>query len=77
MWENEWGQEFDSEEEAFNDVHDKMEWSDYKESMQYSISWDALFDFARNHEDFFDHFEREISRAEEEFFTNYYHSVDD
>ena len=76
-WENYWGEEFETEEDARENVCEHMEWDDYENEMQYTISWHDLFEWARKQEGFFDHFEIDFYDAENEFFKANYHEVED
>ena len=76
-WENDWGEEFETEKDAREDVVEKMDWDAYEQEMQYSISWHDLFKWAREQPGFFDHFEIDFYNAENEFFNANYHEVDE
>jgi hypothetical protein len=76
MWQNEWGDTFETEEEARDNVIEQMDWDDFKEYMQYSINWNDLFEWARKQEGFFEEFENQFCDAENEFFEQYYSMID-
>ena len=76
-WKNDWGEEFETEEDARDNVIERMDWSDYEQEMQYSISWTDLFRWARQQDGFFEHFETDFSNAENEFFEANYHEIED
>ena len=77
MWISEWGDEFETEEDARDDAREHMEWDDYKEEMQYLITWDKLWEFAKTHPSFTDQFEDELLTAEDNFFDENYHEIDE
>lgn len=76
-WENDWGEEFETEEDAREDVVEKMDWSAYEDELQYTISWHTLFEWARQQDGFFERFETNFYDAENEFFKANYHEVED
>jgi hypothetical protein len=76
IWENAWGEEFETEEDARDNVSERMEWYDYERLMEKSISWSQLFNWARKQEGFFETFENEFCEAENDFFDENYSIVD-
>lgn len=76
MWTNEWGNEFDNEQDARLDVPSRMSWDDYKNELMYSISFDELIDWARDQIGFESHFSEQLKQAEDEFFENNYYEDD-
>lgn len=76
-WENDWGDEFETEEDARNDATERMDWPNYEDELQYIISFHQLFTWARKQEGFVEHFENEFYEAEDNFFTSNYHEVND
>lgn len=77
MWENDWGEEFDTEEEARENIHEHMDRDDYKWRLGYIISCDKLLAWAMEQDAFYERFQEEISRAEGEFFEDNYHEVEE
>lgn len=77
QWENDWGDEFETEEDARENVIEKMEWSDYEEELQYIISFHDLFVWAHNQVGFYEYFENELNEAENNFFKANYHEVNE
>jgi hypothetical protein len=75
MWENDWGETFDTEEEARENVQQHMEREDYELQLEYIISHSKLLAWAMEQDAFYERFEEEISKAEAEFFDENYHEV--
>ena len=72
-WVSEWGDEFETEEEARDDALEKMDWNDYVDEFEYLISYRELLDWARQQPGFWERFEQDASEAEGEFFDRNYH----
>ena len=77
MWYNEWGEEFDSEEAARENVHEHMDADYYEAELTYIIPYGKLLSWAMKQEAFHEHFEKEIAKAENEFFNSYYTEEED
>lgn len=67
-WVTAWGEEFDNRADAEDAIFSDMSWDDYAKKMEYSVSWNRLFEWARNQPGFFEEFENEFAAAEQEFF---------
>lgn len=76
MWENEWGDIFDSEEEAYEDCCSRMTIDDYADGMIYHLSYDDLLQWAMEQEGFWEHFEDIMANIRQEFFINYYSEIE-
>jgi len=76
IWENAWGEEFETEEDARDNVSERMDWYDYERFMERSITWNQLFNWARKQEGFYEAFENEFCEAENDFFDENYSIVD-
>lgn len=76
-WENEFGDEFETREEAFEDVTEKMNDMDLACSLESIIGFKALLDWAMAQDGFWEHFCDEIEQAEMEFFSDNYYEVED
>ena len=72
MWYREWDDQpiGETEEEAFETMREEMSFDDLLDIMLLSLdTYEVLSWLARDHSDlFFEHFEREISEAETEYF---------
>lgn len=77
MWESEWGDTFDSEEEAYEDCLSRMTIEDYADEMIFHLSYDDLLQWAMKQEGFWEQFENTMKEIREEFFRNYYSEVED
>lgn len=77
MWENDWGETFDTEEEARENVYEHMKRDDYEWQLEYIISHDKLLAWAMEQDAFYERFQEEISKAEAEFFDEFYHEVEE
>lgn len=77
MWENEWGDTFNSEEEAYEDCLDRMTTEDYADEMFFHLSSDDLLHWAMEQEGFWERFADVIADIRQEFFTNYYSKIED
>ena len=76
-WENEFGDEFATREEALESVTEKMDYTDLACALEYSIGFRTLFDWAMQQDGFWDHFCKEIESAETEFFNDNYYEVEE
>jgi len=77
QWESAWGDIFETETDARENVIERMDWTDYKTELQYSISFFELLDWAREHDGFYDRFADEIQDAENEFFRSNYSETEE
>lgn len=71
MYVTEFGNEFETYEEAAESCVETMETDDYIESLEYQIDYSRLLNWAMKQQSFFEDFEDEIHKAEEEFCNNY------
>lgn len=76
-WENEFGDEFETREEALESVTERMDDRDLTCALEYSIGFSVLLDWAMQQDGFWDHFCDEIEQAEMEFFSDNYYEVED
>lgn len=77
-WENDFGDEFETREEAFEDVTEKMDDMDLARGLESIIEFKVLLEWAMKQDGFWDHFCDEIEQAEMEFFDdNYYEVIDE
>lgn len=74
-WENDWGEEFETEEEARENVLENIEWADYEEQFFDIVPFHNLFEWARKQDGFFEDFEMELCEAENRFFNDNYHEI--
>ena len=72
-WINDWGDEFDNEEDARQRAREQMNWNNYKNELIYILTIDQILDWAREQEGFYDAFQDELACAEGEFFLSNYH----
>ena len=77
MWENEWGEKFDTEEEARENVWERMECEDYEWRLEDIISYSQLLMWAMKQDAFYERFQDDISKVEAEFFDDYYYKVEE
>lgn len=77
MWVNDWGEEFKTEEEARENVWEHMDREDYEYQLGYIISQERLLKWAMEQDAFYEAFQDEISKAENEFFNDAYHLIED
>lgn len=77
MWYNEWGEEFDSEEAARDNIHEHMDAEFYEAELTYIIPYGELLSWAMDQEAFHEHFQDQISQAQNEFFKTYYTKEED
>lgn len=68
-WFDDWGTEFESEEEAREHTRQNMTWEQYKDEFQYIVSYDELLDWAKDALGFEEHFSDAIMQAENEHFN--------
>ena len=76
-WENEFGDVFETREDAFEDVSEKMDDTDLACSLESIIGFKTLLDWAVTQDGFWEHFCDEVSEAELEFFSDNYYEVED
>jgi len=76
-WENDFGEEFETEEEARDDVYEKMDQIDLIEGLKTSISFTTLLAWAIKQPNFWDDFNDAVYEAENMFFHDNYHEVED
>lgn len=77
MWENDWGEVFDTEEEARENVWKHMDREDYELELGYIIRYDKLLAWAMEQDAFYERFQEDISKAEAEFFDENYHKIEE
>ncbi len=76
-WENDFGEEFETEEEAREDAFEKMEQADLIEGLEISIGFTTLLEWAMKQPNFWDDFNDAICEAEDIFFRDNYYEVKD
>lgn len=75
---SDFGGEFETIEDAREDMYETMELEDYMDGLKNKISLDTLLRYCWSHGDnFFDDFMDEIAAVEEDFFEENYHEVED
>lgn len=73
-WYDDFGGEYETEEEARERVPELMTSDDYAYYIKEYITYDMLFSYAMNgYDDFQDYFEDEIESAEDSFFNEHFH----
>lgn len=77
MWKNDWGEEFDTEEDARENVWKHMGRDHYEDRLEYIINHSKLLSWAMDQDAFYEAFQKEINEAEEEFFDDYYHEIEE
>ena len=71
MWHNEWGEDFNSYEEARDETLKHMDEEDYLDVLTTPvIAWEIV-KWAIKKEDFYDQFQDTINRIEQEFLDEY------
>ena len=75
-WENDWGDTFDTEEEARNTAMEQMTIDNYFDRLFTAIDHEDLLRWAWNQPNFLDDFMTEISAVEDDFFESHYHELD-
>lgn len=71
MWHNEWGEDFNSYEEAREETLKHMDEEDYLDVLTTpAIAWEIV-KWAMKKEDFYDQFQDKIDRIEQEFLDEY------
>ena len=73
IWENDFGEEFETQEEARENVYERMELDDYLTRISDIIDVDKLLRWAWGKADFFETFDEEVLDAERRFFEDNYH----
>ena len=76
-WENEWGDEFETEEEAREDSYARMNRTDLNEELGMVLSFSDLLDWCWNQPNFVDEFWEAIEEAERNYFESNYYEVED
>ena len=76
-WANAWGDEFETIEEALYDVHKRMSDTDFHMYLEYLISFTSLLDWAMKQDSFWERFNSEVSKAEEDYFHDNYNEIED
>ena len=79
MFVRDWdSKKFDSEEEAFDDAYNEMlidgTAGDYLRNW---VSYDTLLDWAIKQDGFFDYFGDEFSKAQQDYFNDFYFEMED
>lgn len=79
MWIRDWDEmRFDSEEEAFGDACMEMLTDGATEDyLKPWISYDTLLEWAMKQDGFFDHFEEDFSKAQRDYFEDFYFEIED
>ena len=77
MWENEWGETFDTKEEARENVWEHMDRENYEWRLEDFISHSKLLSWAMEQDAFYEAFQDEIGKAEADFFDDYYYKKED
>ena len=72
-----WGDQFDTYEEAREACLQHMDTCDLSEELQYSVSFYELLLWAMKQPSFFDDFADKLSAAEKEFCNEYIHEWED
>lgn len=78
IWENDFGEQFDTMEEARDAMYDNMELTDYIEGLADKIDIRSLLEWCWFHTDnkFIEDFEDKIYEVEDDFFNENYHEVE-
>lgn len=78
IWENEFGEQFETEEEARDAMYDNMELADYIEGLADKIDLRSLLEWCWQNTDnkFIEDFEDKIYEVEDDFFNENYHEVE-
>ena len=76
-WENDWGDEFETREDAFEDARTRMNRVDLDEEMGMVLSFSDLLDWCWQQPNFIDDFYDAIEEAEQNYFENNYYEVED
>ena len=76
-WENEWGDEFETREDAFEDACERMDSTDLDEELGMVLSFSDLLDWCWRQPNFMDDFDDAIQKAERNYFENNYYEVKD
>ena len=71
MWHNEWGEDFNSYEEARDETLKRMDEEDYLDVLTTPAIALKIVKWAMKKEDFYDQFQDEIDRIEQEFLDEY------
>ena len=69
--------EFMDFDAAWTDMEEQMTLEDFSEYFGCHVSYDHLLEWAMKQENFFNEFEDYYSLAEQEYFRDYYHEVED
>lgn len=78
IWENEFGEQFETEEEAREDVYESMELQDYINGLAEKIDKSQLLEWCwqQTKGKFIDDFNDEIAEVEDDFFRENYYEVE-
>ena len=71
MWHNEWGEDFDSYEEARDETLKHMDEDDYLDVLCTPLIATKIVEWAMKKEGFYDQFQDIIERIEQEFLDDY------
>ena len=79
MWVRDWDKmEFDSEDEAFgNACMDMLTDGATGDYLKPWVSYDELLDWAMKQDGFFDYFEDDFSKAQQDYFEDFYFEIED
>jgi hypothetical protein len=76
MWENDFGATFETEEDARDSIVEYMGIDDYCEYMGNQMTFEDLFHKVMTLPGFWERVEDEYCAAENDYFNDYYHKVD-
>lgn len=77
MWENDYGDEFETEDEAREDAVENMTKEDYLEYFENHVNTRELLEWAWRQVTFFEDFENQLMDAEDAYFNDCYHKIDE
>lgn len=69
--------EFMTYDEAWEDMQEQMALEDFSEYFGCHVGYDRLLEWAMKQENFFNDFEDEYTQAEQDYFCDYYHEIED
>lgn len=75
-WEDEFGNRFETEEEARDDSYEKMSKFDLIGHLGTILSYTEILEWAMHQDDFWERFDSAIFAAQDEFFQDYYFEVE-
>ena len=76
IWESDFGEQFDTIEEAHDAVYEKMELSDYIEGLADKIDIKTLIEWCWHNPKFIDDFEDQICEVEDDYFNEHYYEIE-